>query len=104
MYELKWNPILPVNSTKKKLTKEEILAQGMVHDPRQLGGDLCDDFYEQGDMLRDFQTPEECAGAIGFWNTEQALTLKAREIVKKFEKIQPHDYFKVEPQSYNLSI
>lgn len=26
MYELKWNPILPVNSSKKKLTKEEILA------------------------------------------------------------------------------
>jgi hypothetical protein len=30
--------------------------------------------------------------------------LKARDIVKKFEKISPHDFFKIEPQSYNLSI
>jgi hypothetical protein len=55
-------------------------------------------------MLRDFSTPEECAIASGFWREEGIQTNKAKEIVKKFEKVRPHDYFKVEPQSYNLSI
>ena len=53
--------------------------------------------------MREF-APTELAEATIFLKEEQALTLKARDIVKKFEKISPHDYFKIEPQSYNLSI
>tara|TARA_B110000285_G_C15125145_1_gene619683 strand:+ start:1192 stop:1356 length:165 start_codon:yes stop_codon:yes gene_type:complete len=54
---LKWNPLLPVKSTKKKLAKEDLVAQGIIHDERALGGDLFEQFYDQGDMLRDFATP-----------------------------------------------
>jgi len=55
-------------------------------------------------VLREFSTAQECADAAGFWKEEAVHTLKARDVVKKFEKVQPHDLFKIEPQSYNLSI
>lgn len=55
-------------------------------------------------MLREFTTPQECADAAAFWKEESTQIMRARDVVKKFEKITPHDFFKIEPQSYNLSI
>jgi len=103
-YELKWIPIHAVHEKKKKMGREELVAGGHVHDEKALGGDLFDQFYDQGDMLRDFTTPQECAEAAAFWKEEANQSAKAGEIVKKFQKVRPHDYFKIEPQSYNLSI
>ena len=51
--------------------------------------------------MRDFATPQECVDATGFWKVEEALQQKAVDVIKKFEKIKPHDMFKIEPQGYN---
>jgi hypothetical protein len=54
--------------------------------------------------MREFASPRECVEAQNFWRAEEALADKAKDVIKKFSKIFPHDIFKIMPASYNLSI
>lgn len=68
-FELKWNPIHPVNSPKKQeLMKEEKIEQRIIHDTRKLGDELCEEFYDQGEMKYVFDSPEEFDNATRFWD------------------------------------
>ena len=69
--ELKWAPIYPANKrSKKELTRLELIQQGFLDDKAKLGGDLFEGFQDQGEVLREFTTPQECADAAAFWREE----------------------------------
>jgi len=44
-------------------------------------------------------SPQELVEAVSFWKNEELLAEKAKEVIKKFERLipPPYDYFKVSP-------
>jgi hypothetical protein len=98
-YELKWQPILP--AAKRDGKEDPDAAYEYIYSRRELDLGLFDDFQTQGEKLH-AMNPGEAGGTsqqvLNFWAMEKTHANKARDVIKTFKGIKPHDsIFKIEP-------
>lgn len=103
-YELSWRPLLPYADREKGIQDDPEEASRYVFDRGAVDRGLFEQFQDQGDVLKRFPTTEECTKDKQFWKEESDQQRRAEEVVKSLGLAGPYDFFRVQPNSYNLSI
>ena len=103
-FERKWEPIEPANIRIPESHKDPEDKYDYIYDRRQVDRGLFEAFQDQGDAMRKFRTPADCAADQAFWKEEQESAVAARAIIEQLSPVRPHDLFDIAPQGYNLSI